>query len=58
MIGVQKNIKIAEASAESQIKRDPQVVDKDKLRFDMFVILIEEWLRKKLRVRLTVECLM
>jgi len=57
MIDVQKNIKIAETSAESQIKRDPQVVDKDKLRFDMFVILIEEWLRKKLRVRLTVECL-
>lgn len=57
MIGVQKNIKIAETSAERQIKRDPQVVDKDKLRFYMFVILIEEWLRKKLRVRLTVECL-
>ena len=39
------------------IKRGPQVVDEDKFRFDMFIILIEEWLRKKLRVRLIVECL-
>lgn len=35
----------------------PQVVDEDKFRFDMFIILIEEWLRKKLRVRLVVDCL-
>jgi hypothetical protein len=39
------------------VKRGPQVVDEDKFRFDMFIILIEEWLRKKLRVRLMVECL-
>ncbi len=39
------------------VKRDPQVIDEDKFRFDMFVLLIEEWLRRKLRVRLTVECL-
>jgi len=39
------------------IKRGPQVVDEDKFRFDMFIILIEEWLRKKLKVRLIVECL-
>ena len=39
------------------VKRGPQVVDEDKFRFDMFIILIEEWLRKKLRVRLVVECL-
>jgi putative transposase len=39
------------------VKRGPQVVDEDKFRFDMFIILIEEWLRKKLKVRLIVECL-
>ena len=39
------------------IKRGPQVVDEDKFRFDMFILLIEEWLRKKLKVRLMVECL-
>jgi putative transposase len=39
------------------VKRGPQVIDEDKYRFDMFIILIEEWLRKKLRVRLMVECM-
>jgi putative transposase len=39
------------------VKRGPQVVDEDKFRFDMFIILIEEWLRKKLMIRLIVECL-
>jgi hypothetical protein len=39
------------------VKQGPQVIDEDKFRFDMFIILIEEWLRKKLRVRLVVECL-
>jgi putative transposase len=39
------------------VKRGPKVIDEDKFRFDMFIILIEEWLRKKLRVRLMVECL-
>ena len=39
------------------VKRGPQVIDEDKFRFDMFILLIEEWLRKKLRVRLMVECL-
>jgi putative transposase len=39
------------------VKRGPQVVDEDKFRFDMFILLIEEWLRKKLNVRLMVECL-
>jgi putative transposase len=39
------------------VKRGPQVIDEDKFRFDMFVLLIEEWLRRKLRVRLTVQCL-
>jgi putative transposase len=39
------------------VKREPQTVDEDKFRFYTFIILIEEWLRKKLRVRLVVECL-
>jgi putative transposase len=39
------------------VKRGPKVIDEDKFRFDMFIILNEEWLRKKLRVRLMVECL-
>jgi putative transposase len=39
------------------VKRGPQVVDEDKFRFDIFIILIEEWLRKKLKIRLAVECL-
>ena len=39
------------------VKRGPHVVDEDKFRFDMFIILIEEWLRKKLMFRLMVECL-
>jgi putative transposase len=39
------------------VKRGPQVIDEDKFRFDMFIILIEEWLRKKLRVKLMIECL-
>ena len=39
------------------IKRGPQVIDEDKFRFEMFILLIEEWLRRKLRVRLMVECL-
>ena len=41
----------------TNVKKGPQVIDEDKFRFDMFVLLIEEWLRRKLRVRLTVECL-
>ncbi|AAM05419.1 ISH3 family transposase [Methanosarcina acetivorans] len=39
------------------VKRGPQVIDEDKFRFRMFVVLIEEWLKRKLKVRLMVECL-
>jgi putative transposase len=38
-------------------KRGPLVLDEEKFRFDMLVILVEEWLRRKLRVRKVVECL-
>ncbi len=39
------------------VKRGPQVIDEDKFRFEVFILLIEEWLRRKLRVRTTVGCL-
>jgi len=39
------------------VNRGPQVIDEDMFRFEMFILLIEEWLRRKLRVRLMVECL-
>jgi len=31
------------------VKRGPHVVDEDKFRFDTFIILIDEWLRKKVK---------
>ena len=33
------------------VKRGPQVIDEDKFRFDMFVLLIEEWLRRNSDIR-------
>lgn len=39
------------------VKRGPQVIDEDKFRFEMFILLIGEWLRRKLRVRTAVWCL-
>jgi putative transposase len=39
------------------VKKGPKVIDEDKFRFEVFVLLIEEWLRRKLRARLMVECL-
>ena len=39
------------------VNKGPQVIDEDKFRFELFILLIEEWLRRKLRVRLMVECL-
>ena len=39
------------------VKRGPHVSkNEDKFRFDTFIILIDEWLRRKLRVKLMVEC--
>jgi putative transposase len=37
------------------VKRDPQVVDEDKFRFEMFILRVEEWHKKKFRVRLMKE---
>lgn len=39
------------------VKRGPQLIDEEKFRFDMFMFFIDEWLRRKLRVRIVVECL-
>lgn len=39
------------------VKRGPQVMAEDKFGFEVFVLLIEEWLRRKLRVRKEVKCL-
>jgi putative transposase len=39
------------------VKRGTQVIDEDKFRFEVFILLIEQWLRQKLRVRTVVSCL-
>jgi len=39
------------------IKQGPPVVEEDSFRFDMFIILVEEWIRNKLKVRTYVECI-
>ena len=39
------------------VKRGPKVVGREKFRFDIFVLLVEEWLKRKLRVQIVVECL-
>ncbi|WP_305064977.1 ISH3 family transposase [Methanococcoides sp.] len=40
----------------TRVKRGPQVIEYDMFRFDMFIHFVMEWVRKKLRVRLTIEC--
>jgi len=39
-----------------KVKRGPKTIESDMFRFDMFVHLIVEWVRGKLKVRLTVKC--
>ncbi len=39
------------------VKQGPQVIDEDRFRFDMFIILVEDWTRKKLKIRSVVDCL-
>jgi putative transposase len=39
------------------VKRGPQVIGEDKFRFEVFILLIEKWLRQKLRVRTVVRYL-
>jgi len=39
------------------IKQGPPVVEENSFRFDMFIILVEEWIRNKLKIRTYVECI-
>ena len=39
-----------------KVKRGPQTIECDVFRFDMFIHLIVEWVRRKLKVRLAIEC--
>jgi len=39
------------------VQRGPPSVKEDMFRFDVFLLLIEEWVRRKLKMRITVECL-
>ncbi len=39
-----------------KVKRGPKTIESDMFRFDMFVHLIVEWVRRKLKARLTVKC--
>ena len=40
-----------------RVKTGPYTIEADLFRFEVFVHLVEEWLRRKLRVRLAVRCL-
>ncbi|WP_292468366.1 ISH3 family transposase [Methanolobus sp.] len=39
------------------VKQGPQTIDEDKFRFDRFILFVGEWLRRKLRIQLVVQCL-
>lgn len=39
------------------MKQGPKIIDEDKFRFDRFILFVDEWLRRKLRIQLVVECL-
>lgn len=39
------------------VQRGPPIIKEDLFRFDVFLLLIEEWVRRKLKIRITVECL-
>lgn len=38
-------------------QRGPPIIMEDLFRFDVFLLLIEEWVRRKLKMRIAVECL-
>lgn len=38
-------------------KTGPITIDEDKFRFARFILFVEEWLRRKLRIQLVVQCL-
>lgn len=39
------------------VKPGPLTIDEDKFRFARFILFVEEWLRRKLRIQLVVQCL-
>ncbi|WP_319506573.1 ISH3 family transposase [uncultured Methanolobus sp.] len=39
------------------VKPGPITVDEDQFRFARFILFVEEWLRRKLRIQLVVQCL-
>ncbi len=39
------------------VQRGPPIIKEDLFRFDVFLLLIEEWVRRKLKMRISVECL-
>jgi putative transposase len=39
------------------VKQGPQIIDEDKFRFDRFILFVGEWLRRKLKIQLVVQCL-
>lgn len=38
-------------------KQGPVTIDEGKFRLDTFVMFVEEWLRRKLRLKLVIQCL-
>ena len=39
------------------VQRGPPIIEEDLFRFDVFLLLIEGWVRRKLKMRIAVECL-
>ncbi|MDP2216701.1 MAG: ISH3 family transposase [Methanolobus sp.] len=39
------------------VKPGPLTIDEDKFRFARFILFVEEWLRRKLRIQLVLQCL-
>lgn len=39
-----------------KVKSGPKTIEEDDFRFDMFVHFVEEWVRRRLKVRLAVKC--
>lgn len=40
-----------------QNREVPHIIDEEKFRFNRFTLFVEEWLRRKLKIQLVVECL-
>ena len=40
----------------TRIKQGPPTIDEDRFRFDRFILLVGEWLRRMLKIQVAVEC--